>query len=106
MIGLPPNVAASRAALPACCQAESQLGLITARWIRDKFASTNNEALTVDYLDRWVLSGAHWQVVDISNQRVVVDLCACTGEPVERRQSEDPAVIDHLRTAHSDLDLA
>ena len=63
------------------------------------------EALTVEHLYRWVLSGAHWRVVDISNRRVVVDLCACTGEPVERRQSDDPAVVDYLRTAPSGLDL-
>lgn len=63
------------------------------------------EALTVEHLDRWVLSGAHWRVVDISNRCVVVDLCACTGESVERRQSDDPAVIDYLRRARSDLDL-
>lgn len=62
------------------------------------------EALTVEHLERWMLSGAHWRVVDITNLRVVVDLCACTGEPVERRLSDDPAVIDYLRTAHSDLD--
>lgn len=65
----------------------------------------STEALTLEHLDRWVLSGAHWRVVDISNQLVVVDLCACTGEPVERRQSDDPIVISYLRTAQSDLDL-
>jgi hypothetical protein len=63
-------------------------------------------AITVEDLNRWVLSGAHWHVVDITNQRVVVDLCACTGELVERRQSNDPAVIGYLRTARSDPDLS
>jgi hypothetical protein len=65
----------------------------------------STEALTVEHLDRWVLSGAHWRVLDITNQLVVVELCACTGEPVERRQSDDPVVISYLRTARSDLDL-
>jgi hypothetical protein len=65
----------------------------------------DSEALTLEHLDRWALSGAHWRVVDITNQCVVVDLCACTGEPVERRQSDDPAVIGYLHAAHSDLDL-
>ena len=59
----------------------------------------STEALTIEYLDHWVLSGAHWRVVDITNQLVVVDLCACSGEPVERRQSDDPDVISYLRTA-------
>jgi hypothetical protein len=46
------------------------------------------------------------RVVDISNQHAVVDLCTCTGEPLERLQTEDPAVIGYLRTAHCDLDLS
>jgi hypothetical protein len=62
-----------------------------------------SEVLTLEHLDRWVLAGAHWRVVDITDDRVVVDLCACTGEPVERRQSDDPAVIGYLRTADPDL---
>jgi hypothetical protein len=57
--------------------------------------------LTVDDLEQWVASGAHWRVVDISAERVVVDLCACTGESMERACSEDPAVIGYLRTAPS-----
>lgn len=66
----------------------------------------STESLTLEDLDRWVDSGAHWRVVDITNQLVVVDLCACTGETVERRQSDDPVVIAHLRIAYSDLNLS
>ena len=33
----------------------------------------------LDELERWTLSGGHWRLVDISNERVVVNLCACTG---------------------------
>jgi hypothetical protein len=60
-------------------------------------------ALRIDDLERWVLSGAHWRVIAISSQHAVVDMCACTGEPMERVESDDPAVIDYLRTAHSGL---
>jgi hypothetical protein len=63
-------------------------------------------AITLEHLNRWVLSGAHWRVVEISDQRVVVALCACTGELVERRQSNETAVISYLRRAPSDLDLS
>ncbi len=63
------------------------------------------ETLTIDGLERWVLSGAHWRVVDISREHAVVDLCTCMGEPTERVESDDAAVIGYLRTAHSDLDL-
>ena len=48
---------------------------------------------------------ARWRIVSISNERAVVDLCTCTGEPMERLESDDPAVIAHLRTTHSILDL-
>ena len=57
------------------------------------------EALTIASLEDWVRSGANWRLVDISKERAVVDLCACTGEPVERVESDDPNVIAYLRTA-------
>jgi len=65
-----------------------------------------SETVTIDGLERWLFFGAHWQVVDISNEYAVVDLCTCTGEPVERLRTEDPTVIEYLRTAHCDLDLS
>jgi len=60
--------------------------------------------VTVEDLERWTASGAHWRVVTLSPTQVVVDLCACTGEAMERAQSDDPAVIDYLTTTRSDLD--
>lgn len=56
--------------------------------------------LTLDDLERWVLFGAQWRVVELSEERGVVDLCACTGELVERRESDDPGLIAHLRSVH------
>jgi hypothetical protein len=64
----------------------------------------STERLTIDGLERWVLFGAQWRVVDISSERAVVELCSCVGEPMERIESDDPAVIGYLRTAQSDLD--
>jgi hypothetical protein len=58
--------------------------------------------LTIDDLERWVLFGADWRVVDLSDELVVVDLCACTGEPLERRQSDDPVLIGYVRAAQSE----
>ena len=52
--------------------------------------------LTVEELERWELSGAGWRLVDLSDEHAVVDLCACTGEVVERRESDDPELIRHL----------
>ena len=61
-------------------------------------------ALTIDALERWVLFGAQWRIVDLSGQSAVADLCTCTGELVERLQSDDPALIRYLRSAQSEPD--
>jgi hypothetical protein len=63
------------------------------------------ETLTVEGLQEWVRAGAHWRVVRHSPRRAVVELQQCTGEPIERLESEDPAVIQYLRGVESDLDL-
>jgi hypothetical protein len=55
----------------------------------------------LERVENWTLSGGSWRIVSISSQRAVVDLCTCTGEPMERLESDDPAVIAHLRTTHS-----
>ena len=60
-------------------------------------------ALTIDALERWVLFGAQWRIVDLSGERAVVDLCTCTGELVERSESDDPAVVRYLRSAQVEL---
>jgi hypothetical protein len=58
----------------------------------------STDPLTIPVLERWVLYGATWQIVEISNEKAVIDMCSCTGEPVERRESRDPTVISYLRT--------
>jgi hypothetical protein len=60
--------------------------------------------LTVDALERWVLFGAQWRIVDLSGESAVVDLCTCTGELVERLESDDAALIRFLRSAEPDPD--
>ncbi|HWC87952.1 MAG TPA: hypothetical protein VG388_15570 [Solirubrobacteraceae bacterium] len=59
-------------------------------------------AVSIEDLERWELAGAHWRVVDITSDHVVVDLCACTGEPVERVESGEPAVISYVRMRDQD----
>ena len=60
-------------------------------------------ALTIDALERWVLFGAQWRIVELSGESAVVGLCTCTGELVERLESDDPAVVRYLRSAQSEL---
>jgi len=60
--------------------------------------------LTIERLERWADTGAHWRVVHHSERRAVVEFQQCTGEPIERLASHDPAVIAYLRGVESDLD--
>lgn len=56
---------------------------------------------TVRELEDWERNGAVWQPVEIYSGKAVVDLCSCSGELMERVESEDPAFIDFVR-AHRD----
>jgi hypothetical protein len=51
----------------------------------------------VDTLARWEDSGAVWRAVHVSDEWAIVDLCTCHGEPVDRIESGDPALIRLLR---------
>jgi hypothetical protein len=48
-------------------------------------------------LQRWEDGGAVWRAVHVSDERAIVDLCACTGEPVDRLESDDPELIRFVR---------
>jgi hypothetical protein len=63
------------------------------------------QVLTIARLEDWAGAGAHWRVVHHSQRKAVVEMQQCTGEPIERLASEDPAVIAYLRGVESDLDL-
>jgi hypothetical protein len=54
-------------------------------------------SLTLADLERWELFGATWRVVELSDDRALLDMCACTGELVERRASQDRTLIDYVR---------
>ena len=59
----------------------------------------SDTSLTLADLERWELFGAIWRVVELSDDRALLDMCACTGQLVERRASEDLALIDYVRGA-------
>jgi hypothetical protein len=58
--------------------------------------------LTLADLERWELFGATWRVVELSDEYAVLDMCACTGQLVERRESDDLALIDYVRADRAD----
>lgn len=47
-------------------------------------------------LRRWEDHGAVWRSVSVTSVEAVVDLCTCTGEPVERLVSNDPDLLRYL----------
>lgn len=57
---------------------------------------------TVAELEDWELNGAVWRPVEIYPSRAVVDLCSCTGELMERVESEDPAFIALARARRAE----
>jgi hypothetical protein len=57
--------------------------------------------VTIGELERWVLFGAQWRVAGRSRNHVLIDLCTCTGEPVERREAREPDVVGYvIKTEH------
>ncbi len=58
--------------------------------------------LTIEALERWEENGAIWRAVDVSDQRVVVELCTCYGEPVDMLTSQAPDVIAFVRSHPDD----
>jgi hypothetical protein len=58
--------------------------------------------LTLEALQQWEDSGATWQALEVSDERAVVELCTCYGEPVDRLQGESPELIAFVRSRRDD----
>jgi hypothetical protein len=58
----------------------------------------SGSALSVADLEQWRLFGADWRILTIGPRLAVFELCACTGEMVERHESTDQDVIRYLQT--------
>jgi hypothetical protein len=52
----------------------------------------------VDVLRRWEEHGAEWRVVSLGEDRAIVELCTCSGEPMEVIESGDPDLLRLLRS--------
>jgi hypothetical protein len=48
-------------------------------------------------LERWQDNGAVWRSLHLSDELVIVELCTCHGEPVDRLESTDPETIEWVR---------
>ena len=59
-------------------------------------------SITVEDLERWEENGATWRTLELTDERAVVELCTCYGEPVDTLQSEAPEVIEFVRGRRGD----
>jgi hypothetical protein len=50
-----------------------------------------------EVLTRWEDSGATWRALHVSDAKAIVELCTCSGEPVDRIESDEPELIAFLR---------
>lgn len=62
-------------------------------------------APTVADLERWLEFGASLRIIGRGEDRAVYEMCTCTGETVERHESEDPDVIAYL-VSHAGVESA
>ena len=58
--------------------------------------------VTIQELEDWELHGAIWRPVEISDDLAVIDLCSCTGEPMDRVQGKAPELIEYVRSHRRD----
>ena len=54
--------------------------------------------VTISELEDWQRNGAEWRAVEFDRGRVVIDMCSCTGERMDRVTSDEPEVIEYVRT--------
>jgi hypothetical protein len=67
----------------------------------DGHGSRPKPTVTIEYLEEWEDHGAVWRAVEVSADRAVIDLCSCSGEPMDRVQSEEPELIAYVRAHRS-----
>ncbi len=53
--------------------------------------------VTIEDLERWREHGAIWRPIEVSDERAVVELCTCYGDPVDIVQSDAPELIAYVR---------
>ncbi len=61
-------------------------------------AEHSRPPLTLEALKQWEDSGATWRALEVTDERAVVELRTCYGEPVDRLQGDSPDLIEFVRT--------
>ena len=58
--------------------------------------------LTIAELEDWELHGAIWRPLELSDERAVVELCSCSGEPMDVVEGDSPELIEFVRARRED----
>jgi hypothetical protein len=56
-----------------------------------------SRAVTIQELEDWEESGALWHALEVGDERAVIELCSCTGEAMDRVESDSPELIEYVR---------
>ncbi len=51
----------------------------------------------LDRIRQWELSGGSVRLLGLTSDQALVQLCTCTGEPMEQLVSHEPALLEYLR---------
>ena len=52
-------------------------------------------------LEDWELHGATWRAVEIGPERILLELCSCSGEPMDLVESNDRKLIEYVHNQES-----
>ncbi len=58
--------------------------------------------LTISELRDWELHGAIWRALEVTEERAVVELCSCSGEPMDVGEGDGPELIEFVRNHRED----
>jgi len=58
--------------------------------------------LTVAEIEDWELHGAIWRALEVTDRRAVVELCSCTGEPMDVAEGDSRELIEFVRERRTD----
>ncbi|MBV9535038.1 MAG: hypothetical protein JO321_06460 [Solirubrobacterales bacterium] len=61
-----------------------------------------SQPFCVAELKDWELHGATWRTLELHEKRAVIELCSCSGEPMDRVESHDPELIEYVRNHRDD----
>jgi hypothetical protein len=60
------------------------------------------DGLTIAELEDWELHGAMWRALSVTDERAVVELCSCSGEPMDVVAGESRELIEFVRARRED----